>query len=930
MTEKFPSPLDVADGIRDTTLRYIDTAFWLKDASLMNERRALLERPGALVQDVFLEPVMPYDNVDPADKVFHSVGLTSEEADLLAYGVFGVQRAADLRLRRHQSESLRRSMSDQPAGSNPVVTSGTGSGKTEAFLLPMFARLLVESRAWTTTEEVTQWWSQPPANVWVPLRSGGRPAALRAVVLYPTNALVEDQLARLRRSIHRIADAGGPLLWFGRYTSATPGGTTLPQPNRADKRVGVVGDDLKHMATRVDQLAASAPDLLAHMTDPRRGEMVSRWDMVASAPDVMITNYSMLNVMLMRGFETPMFEATRRWLESSGTSVLTLVVDELHLYRGTQGAEVGMILRNLLARLGLEPDSGQVRCIGTSASLTDDASGPEFLERLFGVPRGRFVVVEGAARRTDATLPLQAGAAEPATRLDHAVVEACREDSGRVRATAVTTLAARLTGLDDPTRARRGLTEVFARLAAHPYGADQVPFRSHVFLRPMRGMWACCDPECTEVTQGAAADRALGRLHSRPRLLCDCGARVLELLYCFHCGDASLGGYVVDKLDGSTFLSSSPVREGSARFASQRSADSYVWYRPGTAGNGGTWEATGGDKVKAKFAFRPVVLEPRLGMIEVSQSGATGVTLGWHGPDNWVPPALPTRCPACGHSERQAAVAPGEVRSPVRAHTQGQSQAAQLLVSEIGRTTGHTAEESRTIVFSDSREAASGTAVGVASNHYSDTLRQIVIEALAQQDRTLEVLSSAGRMAQMTPEELAAFFATAAQPCLQPRTRRPLQEFRPTSRRGWCRSSSSPQPPRQGGRGATSWRASPPGSSVWAFRRAAREPHCSPQRMAPPGGGTSIRRSPVCGPVCLQGNTRTRCEGSTSWPWRRLSPRSSSARAVATRRPPQSRTWVPPVPQSTRRSWHRFCASWGLRDGGSRTTTRTTRSRHGA
>jgi len=241
VTENFPTPLDVADGIRDTTLRYIDTAFWLKDSSLMNERRALLDRPGALVQDVFIEPVMPYDNVDPAEEVFASVGLTPEEADLLAYGVFGAQRAADLRLRRHQSESLRRSLRGELVGSNPVVTSGTGSGKTESFLLPMLARLLVEAREWRAPEKITHWWSQSPANSWVPLRSGGRPAALRAVVLYPTNALVEDQLARLRRSVQRIADAGGPLLWFGRYTSATPGGTTLPKPNRADKRVSLVG-----------------------------------------------------------------------------------------------------------------------------------------------------------------------------------------------------------------------------------------------------------------------------------------------------------------------------------------------------------------------------------------------------------------------------------------------------------------------------------------------------------------------------------------------------------------------------------------------------------------------------------------------------------------------------------------------------------------
>ncbi|MGH3366183.1 MAG: DEAD/DEAH box helicase, partial [Nocardioidaceae bacterium] len=759
--DRFPSPVEVADSIRETTLRYIDTAFWLNDQAVMDERRALLERPGAVVQDVFLEPVMPYDNRDPADEVFGRVGLTPGEADLLAYGVFGVRKATDLMLRRHQSESLLRSLTDDEAGSNPVVTSGTGSGKTESFLLPLLARILVESRTWSSSETVTQWWAEPPANSWAPLRSGGRTAALRSVVLYPTNALVEDQLARLRRSVQRVAEAGGPQLWFGRYTSATPGGTALPKVNRADQRAGLVGADLKDMVARVDQLASFSPELLAHMSDPRRGEMVSRWDMVAAPPDIMITNYSMLNVMLMRGFESPIFTATREWLAADPRAALTLVVDELHLYRGTQGAEVGMILRNLLARLGLEPGSGQVRCIGTSASLTDDASGPEFLERLFGVPRSRFVVVEGEARRTDASLPIALG--DNGIRLDHAVVEACRDDVGRPRATAFASVAHRLTGLDDPIAARRTMSEVLARLAEHPYGAEQVPFRSHVFLRPMRGMWACCDPACTEVPAGGAPGRLIGRLHMRPRLLCECGARVLELLYCFHCGDLSLGGHVVDSLDGATFVASSPVREGAARFVSQRSADSFVWYRPGLAPPSSSWEVTGGDKVKAKFVFRPVLLEPRLGMLEGTQTSGTGVTLGWQGPDGWSPPSLPTRCPACSHSERQGTASPGEVRSPIRAHTQGQSQAAQLLVSEVGRSTGQTAEQSRTIVFTDSREAASRTAVGVSTNHYSDTLRQILIEELGKQDRTLAVLSSAGRMDQMTADELGEFFATAAQ-----------------------------------------------------------------------------------------------------------------------------------------------------------------------
>ena len=748
----------MADGIRSTNLRYVDTAFWLKDEKLRAERRALLEEPGALVQDVYLEPVLPYDNVEPARAAFKGVGLDETQSDLLARGLFGVP-VADLRLRQHQAEALRRSMSSELDGSNPVITSGTGSGKTESFLLPVIARLLVESSRWGP-EGVRHWWAVNEPGRWTPLRDGGRPAALRSVVLYPTNALVEDQLARIRRTLRRIADAGGPSIWFGRYTGATPGRNSLPNPGRTDQNVAREAEELRAMADLIDDLGPNTPDIVYNLADPRQGEMITRWDMVASPPDIMITNYSMLNVMLMRQFEAPIFDQTRVHLGQDPDASLTLVVDELHLYRGTQGAEVGMIIRSLLARLGLEPDSPQLRCIGTSASLTR-AAGPEFLERLFGVKRERFAIVMGSPRQVSATLPIASD--DPSVRLDHALVEACRGDDGSPRATSLRAVASRATGIADAAQARVALTAMLERLADHPYGHDQVPFRSHVFLRPMRGMWACSDPACRS-SASDATETLLGRLYAGPRLLCECGSRVLELLYCFHCGDVSLGGFVIETHGGAPMLASSASIEGAGRFVSQRTTDLYRWYRPGPPPEPVTWDMTAGDKVKARFSFRTVRLDPHLGLMEPSVSSATGVTLAWQGADaSWSPPALPSRCPSCGHSERQGSVASGEVRSPIRAHTQGQNQATQLLVSQIARSTGKTAEETRTIAFSDSREGASRAAVGVASNHYDDTIRQLVVAELQAEDRIPAVLARSGELANITHEEQAEYFKAASE-----------------------------------------------------------------------------------------------------------------------------------------------------------------------
>ncbi|MFC7470844.1 hypothetical protein ACFQVA_29755 [Actinomadura keratinilytica] len=97
-------------------------------------------------------------------------------------------------------------------------------------------------------------------------------------------------------------------------------------------------------------------------------EMRCRWDMIQAPPDIMITNYSMLNVMLMRSRESQIFDKTRRWLEEVPDARFTLVVDELHMYRGTAGTEIAYLLRNLRHRLGLDHRPDKFRILAASAS----------------------------------------------------------------------------------------------------------------------------------------------------------------------------------------------------------------------------------------------------------------------------------------------------------------------------------------------------------------------------------------------------------------------------------------------------------------------------------------------------------------------------------------------------------------------------------
>ena len=387
-----PAGLDAA--IREGYLRYYDTAFRLRDPSLMAERRSLLEAPGVILGEPLIEPVIPYESTESLRDVCADLGLGAPLADNLGRMVFDGD--GSFRLRSHQATALRVSLAAAGAEKrNIVVTSGTGSGKTECFLLPILARLLVELEKVEPEPPLERWWDRGQTGRWLPARQDpSRAPALRAVVLYPTNALVEDQVGRLRRAISKAPTrGGGPSLFFGRYTGATEG--RGPVPGRlSEARVREAAESIRDAERERSELLGSDPELLSQFAAPSDGELIARWDMICAPPDVLVTNYSMLNVMLMREREQPIFDATREWLAQDEDANLTLVVDELHTYRGTQGSEVALIIRSLLRRLGLGAVESQARCVATSASLDGDVAS-EFLEQFFGVPRATFAVDAG-------------------------------------------------------------------------------------------------------------------------------------------------------------------------------------------------------------------------------------------------------------------------------------------------------------------------------------------------------------------------------------------------------------------------------------------------------------------------------------------------------------------------------------------------------
>jgi DEAD/DEAH box helicase domain-containing protein len=665
---------------------------------------------------------------------------------------------SEIKLRKHQADAVRASFQEGAAtGRNPVVTSGTGSGKTESFWLPILLRLAIESKNWATPlSEPKKWWEgvNPQHN---PLRvSEQRPAAMRALVLYPTNALVEDQLTRLRNAVTKMnsREATSPV-WIGRYTGSTPGtgNKDAKSPNFAQvvKQIRQLEGEFKEV-NESSMPDSEKSDLLIQFGSFQNGEMLCRWDMEVDPPDVLITNYSMLNVMLMRQREEQMFSKTRDWLADSGKNIFTLVVDELHLYRGTQGSEVGMVIRNLLSRLGLDTSSPQLRVIATSASMAADEESRNFLSTFFGLAPDSFMVTAGTPVNIDAP-NLNADEileVEDSKTLSAIVARACYDqDEKRYRATSLADISGRLFGNALETTKLKTLLE---RIIS---GGETIPLRAHLFARTIRGIWACCNPGCSGVAAEDRQERRVGKLYASPQLSCDdCGSRVLDLLYCFYCGDASLGGYVAENIEALDAISLAPIDFSDAesgRPIQQRQSDRYVWYRPGVISVPSFRHGLPESRSSVEFSFKAVELNHQAGILNKSarRNGATGIIWGptSTGLDRSYP-SLPSQCPSCAFSKRPKSKVKFWERassSPIAAHTGGMAVATQIYVSQLLRTLTAKVEKAesfdgeyaveaitagKTIIFRDSRDEAARTSAGIAAAHHKDLVRQILFEVV--------------------------------------------------------------------------------------------------------------------------------------------------------------------------------------------------------
>ncbi|MCS7246592.1 MAG: DEAD/DEAH box helicase [Thermomicrobium sp.] len=466
--EREPTVIRISERLLQAYRSFLLTEFWFRDPELRTsfaEALASLD----LVREPYLELSPPYRRGARLDAVLQElVGRKPEPAFLTAV-------RGDRPLYLHQEEALRRVWE----GHNVVVATGTGSGKTEAFLLPILLHL------------------------WLEHVRGTLGPGIRALILYPMNALAFDQRERLAEIARVLKERNATFRFtFGQYTGETP------QDERDEQRSASAWEERREPHTIRDG------DRVVH------GELVYRSEMRRTPPHILITNYSMLEYLLIRPYDSPFFD------DGSGRTWRFLVVDEAHTYAGVRGQELALLLARLKERLRQGGSRGSFQCIATSATLF---SGPdarreaaEFASRLFGEPFSPDDVILGERERfLDAVASSDRAFQEQVRRLEEALAD------GPVSLPEVT----RRVFPDGDDGARDRLLQLLEQLAdpeRWPAGPPLAALRFHVFVRGLEGAYVRFVPH-KSVTLFNASDPS---------------GKAFELALCRTCGQHYLVGNV--------------------------------------------------------------------------------------------------------------------------------------------------------------------------------------------------------------------------------------------------------------------------------------------------------------------------------------------------------------------------------------------------
>jgi len=316
------NPIYLVENLKTTLNRYIATTLPInrRYPKLQEAFHDLVEKQ-TLVKGPYVEALPDFEKGSSLRMLLQSNG------GFLHEGFQGLpEHILDRKFHLHQEKALIAACKNQLS---LIVATGTGSGKTETFLYPIAQRLLDD-------------------------KDTGQPG-VRVLLIYPMNALANDQL------FYRIAPLFGRYLkdyqiTFGRYT-----GQIKAHTDRKEEE-----EKLKENDKLMTLMGKSIPG----------NWLLTREEMIETPPKILITNYAMLEHLLLLPRNAPLF---------NHNALNTLVLDEIHTYGGAQATEVAFLLRKLKNRLDAV---GKLQVFGTSASLATGESSDEallsFADQLFG------------------------------------------------------------------------------------------------------------------------------------------------------------------------------------------------------------------------------------------------------------------------------------------------------------------------------------------------------------------------------------------------------------------------------------------------------------------------------------------------------------------------------------------------------------------
>lgn len=400
-------------------------------------------------------------------------------------------------LRLHQQQALEAVAN----GKSIVVTTGTGSGKTECFLYPIIDALCRE----------------------LDTAPRGPLQGVRALFLYPLNALIESQ----RKRFEQICRGASPesRIRFAMFNGNTPSrGRTRPQ-------------DL--------------PELLYK-------QEIRAFEENQTPPNLLVTNSTMLELALVRKEDQQIFEKSQGKLRF-------VVLDEAHTYMGSDAAELAMRLRRTLHAFGIEPKD--VRFIATSATTGDDTERlQDFLAQIAGISKQDVEVIGG--KRSLPSVESKGSAVSVQQVLDadsedpvalHGLLSRCAPAmelrsqlhvKGRLSLRDISTILK-----VDQRKALEFLDRASQAVPSKGSFGFFLPLKSHLFQRSFQGAWACWNPECNCKDPLLGEDWLFGQIYlEAPRRIpndkgivptnwdkCKCGSNLFEVLTCNHCGEPLLG-----------------------------------------------------------------------------------------------------------------------------------------------------------------------------------------------------------------------------------------------------------------------------------------------------------------------------------------------------------------------------------------------------